>query len=162
MGLLTLTEYLLALDLGIDQLLMRGASDPVDRAPPGRMAPATAVALLCLALAPTLQGTGRWHRVSQVVAAAGGLIGFLAVLGYAYGVDALHGVGAYSSVALHTAAGLVVLCLGTLLARPSQGLMRLMADTTAGGVAARRLLPFVLAPPSSWACCTFRPSAARM
>ena len=97
------------------------------------MALATAVALLCLGLALALQGAERWHRVAQVVAAAGGLIGILAVLGYAYGVHALYGVGAYSSVALHTAVGLVVLCAGTLLSRPSQGLRRLMADTTAGG-----------------------------
>ncbi|GAA0766850.1 hybrid sensor histidine kinase/response regulator [Ideonella azotifigens] len=145
--LLTLAEYLLPADLGIDQLLIRVEVDPHAHAPAGRMAEATAAGLLCAALALLLLDASPWRPVAQGAATVGALIGLLACVGYAYGVEALYGVGAYSTLALHTAIGLVVLCLGALLARPSEGLMRLLVDKGAGGMAARRLLPYVLCGP---------------
>jgi len=71
----------------------------------------------------------------------------LAILGYFYDIAALYGVGAYFSVALHTAVGFVAVNLDVLLVRPRRGLMAVVTSNTAGGVMARRLLPFALTGP---------------
>jgi PAS domain S-box-containing protein len=146
-ALITLVEYVWGLDLHIDQLLFHVDPDPISRAPPGRMAKATTVALLCGGVAVMLLNARTWRYVSQTAAVGQGLIGLLACVGYAFGVEALYGLGAYSSVAVHTAVGFILLSLGTLLARPTEGMMRLIVDKTAGGLAARRLLPYVLCVP---------------
>ena len=146
LGLLTLAEYRFAVDFGIDQWLFQSPHEAVAKAPPGRMAVATAAGLACTGLALLLLDS-RGRIGSQIAALLGNLIGLLAFLGYAYGVKALYGVGAYSSVALHTAAGLIVINLGIILARPRRGLMAVATSNTTGGVMARRLLPLALVAP---------------
>lgn len=147
LGLLTLGEYLFAADFGIDQLLLPAPAEPVSAAPPGRMALATAVSFALTGLALLVLDKPRGRIVAQGAALSSMLIGVLAIIGYAYGVAALYGVGAYSSVALHTAVGLVAINLGVLLARPQRALMAVVTSNTAGGVMARRLLPFALLAP---------------
>lgn len=146
-GLLTLGEYALAVDLGIDQLLFQAPVEPISMTPSGRMAVATAAGFSFTGLALLLLDCRRGRIGAQVAALIGNLIGVLALLGYAYNVTTLYGIGAYSGVALHTAAGFVVINLGVLLARPQRGLMAVVTSKTAGGFMARRLLPFALLAP---------------
>lgn len=147
LGLLTLGEYAFAVDLGIDQLLFDAPDEPLSRAPAGRMAVATALAFTLTGLALLLLDWRQGHIGPQIAAAFGSLIGLFAVTGYAYDVSALYGVGAYSSMALHTAIGLVVINLGVLLARPQRGLIGIVTSENLGGVMARRLLPVALLAP---------------
>ena len=71
----------------------------------------------------------------------------MAILAYLYDVTALDLVWPYSSVALHTAIGFVVLAVGALAGRDG-GLVQSILGAGAGGKMARRLLPFaVFAPP---------------
>ncbi len=146
-GLLTLGEYIFAADFGIDQLLFIAPSESMSKSPPGRMALATATGFAFTGLALVLLHSRRWSAVSQVAAIIGTLIGVLAILGYAYGISALYGVFAYSSVALHTAAGLVIINLGVILSRPERGFMAVVTSNTSGGVMARQLLPLALTAP---------------
>jgi PAS domain S-box-containing protein len=146
LGLLTLGEYMFGADFGIDQLFFSADPEP-GHAPPGRMAVATAAGFTLTGLALVMLDSSRWRVIAQAAALAGNLIGMLAILGYAYDVAALHGVGTYSSVALHTALGLVVVNLGALLVRPRRGLMAIVTGGTSGGVMARQLLPLVLSAP---------------
>lgn len=101
-GLLTLCQYALGWQLGIDQLLFR--ADEGDVLHPGRMAPATAVSFILLGVAfLTLDARprgGRWPAQWLALAVAFGAS--LALLGYAYGVESLYRVGAYSSIAAVT------------------------------------------------------------
>ncbi len=147
LSLLTLSEYALTMDSGIDQFLFTEAIDSASTAPPGRMAVATATGLLFTGLGLLLLDN-RWGRISsQASALIGILIGVLALFGYSYNVTALYGVGAYSTVALHSALGLVTINLGVLLARPQRGLLAVVTSDTAGGLMARRLLPLALIAP---------------
>ena len=147
LGLLTVAEYAFAADIGIDQWLFRapGGTDP--NVAPGRMALATAAGLGFTGLALLFMDSGRARILSQLSALVGGLVGLLAVLGYAYDVKSLYGVGAYSSVALHTALGLMAINLGVVAVRPRRGLMALVISGSVGGVMARRLLPVALVAP---------------
>ena len=146
-ALLTLGEYLFGVDFGIDQLLVKDSPETVSAAPPGRMALATALGFAFAGLALVLLDSRRARWGSQAAAIVVNLIGVLAILGYGYGVAALYGVGAYSSMALHTAAGLVVMSLGALAARPHRGLMAILTSNGAGGVLTRRLLPLAIVVP---------------
>lgn len=147
LGLLTLGEYIFAADFGIDQLLFTADPVPMSQAPPGRMAVATAAGFALTGVALAMLDCRRGSVVSTVAALAGILIGMLAIFGYAYDIAALYGIVAYSSVALHTALGFVLVNFGILLARPGRALMAVVTNNTAGGMMARRLLPLALIAP---------------
>jgi len=139
LGALTLGEHLVGWDLGIDQLLFSS----------GRMAPATALGFLFLGLSLLLVAREKrgGQSAAHLLALGGALIALLALVGYAYNVQSLYGVGFYSSVALHTAFTSLALGVGVLFARPNRGLMAVVTSDTAGGVLARRvLLPAVGVP----------------
>jgi hypothetical protein len=136
-GTLTLVQYVSGVDVGIDQLFFR---DP-DSLNPGRMAPTTAVSFVCVGLA--LWCLPVTARVSQWLALVVLMISTLAIVGYAFGVSSLYRVGAYTSMAVHTALSHAVLALGILAARPDDGLLRVVNSNSMGGIVARRLLPLM-------------------
>lgn len=147
LGILTIGEYAWNVDFGIDQLLFATPAELSENEAPGRMALATAAAFAFTGLALTCLGHRRRYFLVQAAALSGAMIGILAILGYAYGVSALYGIGAYSSMALHTAAGFLVINIATLLTRPQHGLLAVITSRTTGGVMARRLLPLSLVAP---------------
>lgn len=142
-GLATLAEYALGRDLGLDQFLAKDwASVGI---PPGRMAPMTAILFVLSAVAlvavtapnPRIAGCAKWILAPTL------FFSTLAVVGYAYGVQSLYKFEPYSSVALHTALGFVLLSLATLAADPARGVASLVASGNAGGIMTRRLLSTV-------------------
>lgn len=141
---ITLAEYLLGADLRIDRLF----SDP-STSLPGRPSPHTAIAFAAvgvwLALLP-VRGA-RWARLRDGVAVIASVIVLQAAIGYLYGVKYLYGISAVTGMAVHTVVTFVILCLGVLAARPTQGFMGLLTSVGPGGVAARRLAPAILVVP---------------
>ena len=143
---LSLAEYLLAKDFGLDQLFFHDPGDP--RTVPGRMAPSTALAFLASSGALVLLAwrgrVSRWAQ--QALAVATGVVGLAAVLGYAYQVQPLYTVVGRSSMALPTAAALAVLGAGLLCAR-ADGLAGVWLTPGPGAQLAGRLLPAALVVP---------------
>lgn len=142
---LTLAEYAFHTDLGIDQILFRDTLVAGATAVPGRMAPNTAICLLLLGLALLIIDTlvGR-YRPSEVMAILSALVGLLAVLGYAYQVRALYGIGAYARMSVNTALSIVLLGTGILAARPEEGVMQVVTSDTPGGVLMRLAIPITI------------------
>jgi PAS domain S-box-containing protein len=148
----TALEYATGIDLGIDQLL---ASDVVAPGAPyaGRMAIGAVVAfgaggLALLMLGRTWQG---WHPTllgALVVA----VIGWLGVLGYAYGADEITSIGSQTRIALPAAIGFVVMAASLIAADPRHGPMLLLRDPGLAGQVARRILPTaaLVVPLSGW------------
>ncbi len=105
----------------------------------GRTAPATACGFVLLGAA--LTSLGRRDRSGRLVMLICGTVGLLlsglAVLGYAYGVEGLYAVRFYSTVALHTAAGLFALYLGCLVHDPEHGWTAILASSRPGGMNGR-------------------------
>lgn len=133
-GSLTLGEYLLDLDFGIDRLLFH-APEPL------RMSEATALNFLLLGIA-LLALDQRWRRrIAPSLSLVSLSVSLLALMGYAYNVESLYDVFPFASMALHTSAAFFVLGLGVLFARQDGGLVRLLASDGHGGTMARRLLP---------------------
>lgn len=146
---LTLSEYLFDFNAGIDTLFYPAEAFDPHATHVGRMAPATALAFVFTGSALWLLKGAR--RVSQWITQCGAcatvLIGLIATLGYAYGIEDLYRFYSYSSVALHTALLFMVLGFGILLARTDYGFAATLASPDSGGFMARRILPIaVLAP----------------
>jgi signal transduction histidine kinase len=155
-GLLTLCEYVLETDLGIDRLLL---ANKLGRwtAPnvfPGRMAPNSAFAVMCVGLALLFPITRLGKlKLSDLFTLPVVLISFLGIVGYAYHTEPLYGVGTYSSMSLQTAILLGVVSIGLLWTHSELGMMALVLGEDAGGVAARRLLlaTLIALPVLGWA-----------
>jgi PAS domain S-box-containing protein len=147
MGTLTLFEYASGLDLGIDQLLIREPAGTTGALIPGRMHPTTAFDFTLLGLALILIAAGRGYRTAHALTFGAMLLAGSVLIGYAYGVRLFLRLAVYNQMSLHTAAGMLVLSTGVLMARPGRGLMAAVTDDTAGGVMARRLLPVAILLP---------------
>ncbi len=147
LGALTLAQYVLQVDLGIDQLLFREPEGTVGTLSPGRMAPTSAVAFLLVGVSSWLARSRRTASIAQALALLVGLLGTLSTTGYAYGATNLFGIGRYTQMAVLTAVLFVVLGLGILLLHPAEGLMRTVGSRTPGGWVLRRMFPTLLAVP---------------
>lgn len=147
-AILVLSQDVLALDFGIDQLLFRDPGSPVT-ASPGRMAPNSAVGLALIALALLLLDyqTRKGIFPAQYLALFAATIGFVSLIGYALSVLQFSRLASYSGMALHTSVALTILGTGILAARPEHGWVLRIAGDSPGGFLLRRLLPVTIALP---------------
>jgi len=146
-AILTLGEYLLDRNLGVDQFLFQDHTTP-KASFPGRMSPATALNFLLIGCALLLFNSRLGVWLSELPTVVALIIAGVAAIGYIYGVSSLYQIGIYSSMALHTALTFILLCLGILLARPAHGLISIFTDEGMAGILARRLLPAAIGIPS--------------
>ncbi len=142
-SLVTLAEYLLTLDLGIDRLLFPAALQQNAPSLLGRPSPHTAASFFLLGTSLLLLAVRRvWSKsLSQYFAIGTALVAMLALVGYAYRIAFLYSISPSTGMALHTALTFLVLSLGCLSARPAYGLVSIITSETAGGIMARQLLP---------------------
>lgn len=143
-GVVTLAEYVLGRNLGIDQLLFRDSS-VVQTVHPGRLAPQAAIDFTLLGLALVFLNAGRPRRtLVEVFTALSFLLALFAVIGYAYGVTSLDGLPSLTPIALYTAVTLLVLCAGIATADPEGVVTEIVDGAGPGSLVARRLLPISL------------------
>lgn len=143
-GFLNLIQYIFGVDLRIDQLLVHDSSPGPY---PGRLAPVTAVDFTVCGIGLVLLACSRGIVLAQLLALLAAFSAFLAIIGYAFGVPLLYGSVRYTSMALHTGVGCVLLAAGLLAARPQSGIMAVLVTRGPGGWMARRLLPAMLLLP---------------
>ena len=138
----TIFEHVKGTSLGIDELVF---DDPfaTTGAADGKMVLGTAIALALTATGMLgLDSLRRWVRIAAIgPLLVGGAIGFIALVGHAARLDALYWDNDVTSMALHTAASLVLLVASTLMLAPSEGLVALVMRPTPGGRLLRRLIP---------------------
>ena len=148
-GLLTLSEYVFGVDLGIDQLFVR---DQTGSSPfPGRIPLIGAVnfVLFGIALAAIDVRIARDLWLAQGLALAVAATSLVVMLGYAYDVTALYRPSLSPAVPLHGMVLFVVLAAGALYARPDRGLTALLTGEGGAALLTRRLLPAgILIPPA--------------
>ena len=137
-AVLTLSEYFVGWDLRIDQLLF---ADPASVVFPGRMSIVAALNFSLLGLALLLLDAQRAYWLASILTSMALLIAWIAMIGYIYGVTSLYQIFPFSTIAVHTVAALIVLSIGALFAQPNYGLAALIANGSAAGLMARRLLP---------------------
>jgi signal transduction histidine kinase/CheY-like chemotaxis protein len=144
-GALTLVEYLFHLDLKIDQLFFL---DPNQFPYPGRIAHITAINFCAAGIGLLLlcwrQKAG---KAAHFLAIFVGFSAMSAMIGYLYGVPLLYGSLGYTSMALHTGLGFLVLALTMLAYGPRYGVLSLLASNRPAGWLTRRLLVAAVALP---------------
>jgi diguanylate cyclase (GGDEF)-like protein len=145
-GALTGLEYLLGIDLGLDQLVFADPTSVLDT-PPGRMAPLTALCFVLLGATLLSRSTlsSRHSMVSTALIPLAALLAFIAFVGHIYDANALY--GAFTQMTLETSVGLMVLCIAALAIAPQDSVSSLLLRATAGGVVARRLVPAAVLVP---------------
>jgi PAS domain S-box-containing protein len=137
-GTLTLGEYLFGWELGIDQLLFHDTANPTGTSQPGQMSPATAFCFVLAGCSLLMASRPPALRLRLPILAALGMsvivVGGLALIGYA--TDSLFSLRwwNYTGMAIHTAAGFLLLGCGLLAFVRSEGGLRWSLDTfTTGG-----------------------------
>jgi hypothetical protein len=147
-GVGTLAEYLLAMDLGIDRALVFAHSGQH----PGRPSPVTALALTALSSALIVFDAGSDGRIrpAECLVLLGGTVAFSALIGMAFGAGPLYRLVRMPTigVAPPTVVALLLISLGMLLERPAAGVMSVVTSRGPGGVVVRRLIvPALVLPP---------------
>lgn len=142
-GLLTLSEDLWGLDIGIDRLLFEETAPAVQTGAPGRMSPATALSFSIVGAALFILASPgqRRYRFAQSLALLALAISTLGLLGYAYDIESLYRWPPYASMAVHTAIVMFVLSLGIISAAAVRLDSSLLASPRSGGTVIRELLP---------------------
>jgi PAS domain S-box-containing protein len=136
----TLLQYPLRADFGIDNLFYRHPFEPVGV--PGRMSGFTAIAFLLI-------GAGLWVEVitgrrgpgmTQVGSALLFLSGLLGVLGFIYRApQLLNFIPGFGTISLHASLGILVAALAFALVRPDGAVGGLLVSPSGAGQAARNL-----------------------
>lgn len=146
-GAATLTEYWVGWNSGLDELLFRAPQSP-EQAFPGRPAPVTAWSLFLLALSLLSLRTHKWRYVPTACALTALFLVWGVFNGYLLARSNPLVLARFGSVAPHTAAGLFLIAIGSLAARPESWPASTVFAQGVGGVVCRWLLPAaVLAPP---------------
>jgi PAS domain S-box-containing protein len=143
-ALATIAEYVIGIDLGIDQLLSGAPQNDFQAAAPGRMSIVTAVCFVACVVALVVEAprTPRRRAATRTLATCVGIVGMLAVLGYLYGAPLLYKPSvATTAMALHTAAGFMLLAIGVIALQPEYGLPSIAAGRTLVGTHIRWLFP---------------------
>ncbi|MBS1810057.1 MAG: PAS domain S-box protein [Acidobacteria bacterium] len=149
LSLISLLEYLVHWNSGIDAFLVRLITRRDDPSQAIRMSSGSAVSLLLLSCAIILLkfGSGINKTVSQLLAVLASIVPLIALLGYLYDIQPIQQLTAIATLAIHSSLTMVLLCFGLLLAQSDQGPMKILISENLGGVMARRLLPFILLVP---------------
>lgn len=161
-AVLTLAQYALAVDLGLDHLLFNArVNEQIVPYPyPGRMAAPTAAAFGLVAAALLLSQTRDRPTglLMSACATAVLLLVIISFLSYFYMVAPLTGILGFTQVSIPTASALGGLSIGVLALRPDDGWVRLLIGHSVGATAARWLLPVVVIVPVTVAALALRGS----
>jgi PAS domain S-box-containing protein len=148
-GLLTLLEYILGLDFGIDQLFISEPSGAIGTAFPGRMTVQSALNFLFLGLGLLLlhKNTNRAVTASQYLSLAIFLIGYLAVIGYLYQFSIFLESSSLTIIAIPTVLSFLLISFGILTFNPEFGFMKYFSGNSDGSFMLRLLLPAIIIIP---------------
>ena len=106
-GLLTLSQYILGVNLGVDELFVQDFTANVGTSHPGRMAPNTAIGLVLCAVAVvsirTLYAVCLSLALLTIAAAT--------LTGYVSGIQSAYGIGKATNMAFHTSVVFLLLSL---------------------------------------------------
>ena len=151
-GALTLGEYLLGRNLGLDQLIFRDLN-VLPTVHPGRPALQTAITFILLGSALLLLQPGK-TKTRLVGALAGGsfVLALSAVIGDTFGVPGLDPAPGITPIALLTAVAFLLLCAGIAARDPDGVFVEVLTSDGPGSAVARPLLPLalVLLPAIGW------------
>lgn len=150
LGIAIFVEYVLGLNLSIDQVFFRNAFrvTSVPRHDRSVLSASLVFIFLSLALLFLEVKPKRSVSVSQVFSILAGVISVGAVIGYIHNISSFYvSLSFDADTSLQAAIFFSILNFGVLLARPASGLVRVLVSSSFAGKVARRLLPTTLIAP---------------
>lgn len=143
LGLLTLSEYVMGLDFGIDRIFIEGV--PTSAQPfPGRPSPQASLNFFFIGIGLLFYNLRiPLVRFGQFCALIVGTNSIVAFTGYIFSTEEFYGFPAYApaiGLAVPTAITFVILVLGLLCSHPRDGMMSLITSETQSGSMARSIL----------------------
>ncbi|HVK37195.1 MAG TPA: ATP-binding protein [Candidatus Kapabacteria bacterium] len=147
LGLLTLSEHVFGVDLGIDQMLAYEPAGALATASPGRFGVPASVCFSSFGVALVLAHLRRAIAAIQVIAVGVLLWALLAFMGYLYAAAELYTITRVTAIAAHTAVTLGVLAVGLLAAFADRGLVAAIGSDREGGRLARRAMLAAIVTP---------------
>lgn len=146
LGVLNLFQYLLNVDLAIDQLL---AIDPWSEVFPGRMSFATAYSLVSSGV--LLFGLPAWSdkypKLYDIVISVTAVTPIVALLTYFYNPKDLSANWIFSTMAVHTAVSFLIYQVGLLPLLPASSVLSVFSSQSTGSYRFRaQLIPLLLLP----------------
>lgn len=144
-GLLTVLEYALNYNFGIDELFFKDAPDALDTLYPGRQTPFNALFFFMFGFSflPNIRQIKR-PNISQLLLLLVAIIAFVTFVAYMFTAGNLHKVYGYSIISFQSSFAFIFLAVAALFLRPEEGLMRLISSHSIGGKLFRRIFPFCL------------------
>jgi signal transduction histidine kinase len=149
--LLTFSEDLFHLDLGIDEFFIRDAGSIGTRWAPGRPSPVTLLNFFLLSSSILLENSAQkfFQSLAKTFILLGWILSFQAVVSYLEGVNAHFGLAVYTQMAVHTSISFMLLYTGILFQKPEEGLMKIITGKYEGSYIGKTLLLFaIFLPPS--------------
>jgi signal transduction histidine kinase/CheY-like chemotaxis protein len=145
-ALLTLSQYVFDVNLGIDTLLFREPPGSPATNAPGRMGFPAITSFTILGVALLFSTGSIWmRRAAGWLAVAALALSSLPLLGYLYGASQLYSVARLTGIAFQTAAIIAVLAVGVITGVREFGFISLLESRTSGALMFRRLgVPLVL------------------
>jgi hypothetical protein len=140
---LTIAEYALGLDFGVDQIL---ATEAFPLLPyPGRSSPQTATAFTAIAAALLTidYKTSRGLRPAEILALLAALVSLITLLGHLFRIAAFYGPATLlpsTGMSVPTALAVLALSAGIMSARIDVGVLSILVAQDNGGLAARQLM----------------------
>ncbi|MBZ2164574.1 ATP-binding protein [Methanobacterium sp. VT] len=145
-GILTLIEYLFAINLGIDQILFKELPGALYASSPNRMALDVAVAFILIG--PSLlflsRNTPKTVNWSQIIALITVFVVALPLIGFLYGAPQLYYIPNFTGVAIYAVLLLLWASLSILFARPDQGFVSNLTSNQLGSYFTQRILPILI------------------
>lgn len=145
-GILSLLEFLLSVDLGIDQLIFKEAPGAVATVIPGRMSFLTAICFSLIGIS-LLLARYKYQQLANGFSLLSLTISFLVFIGYVFNVRYLFDSTNYTNMAINTAVTFAVLSIGILFAHPKVGFMSVLLSQGYAGSIARRIFPIIIFVP---------------
>lgn len=143
-------QYVSGIEYGIDQIFVTDNSAHKFAMFPGRSSPGTIVSLLFLNLGLLFLDLGLkslrlFSSLALLVPAT--FLPLFAFIGHIYGEEALYQYLPEIRMSWVTSLSLLMLSLAALLCRPKESPLEVLVSDAIGGVASRRLLPFIFFMP---------------
>jgi PAS domain S-box-containing protein len=147
-GFLTIAEYLLNINLGIDQILFKESPGAINTSSPNRMSIISAFNLVLAGIALILMDNKSSRNLAQYLSLMGGIITSIVLIGYLYSSPFLYyPLANYTGIALYASLTFTLVFVAILSAHPTSGFMNMLTNRKLGGYLSRRLLPPVIILP---------------
>ena len=147
LALVTASEYLFGVNLGIDQLFVKDTSlNLLENSPLGRIPILANLEFILLSISLILLNL-RKILLSQFIVIIAIFFAMTTILAFTYNTSTFLVLESAAAIPLYSAITFLILCLGIFFSLPGRKLMKLITDDNSGSSMLRKILPYIIIIP---------------